>query len=259
MAHESENLITCSAFEDGLSDYLDKSLDALLQKSMAEHALVCPLCHTLLNDVKESLEACRELAEPRMPLTRLEARIMDMTMPENAMRCSEFEDFLTDYLDGFLPAPVFHRWERHAAICEKCTDLPGAVVRSLAALVAYKLEELPLPEGLNQRILQLTSGAEKTRVKKASLSERFGEWISGIRIPVPIPQLAPVAMMLLFAFLFVSQTVSADGSLSDVYNKSFLLAEQTFQQGADAWNGKTVGPQRKMEPVNGTTFVDETK
>lgn len=259
MAHGNKNLITCSAFEEGLSDYLEKTLDAAKQKAMAEHALGCPVCHSLLNDVKKSVAACRELAEPRLPLTRLEARILEGTIPENALSCSEFEDYLTDYLDGFLPAPVFHRWERHAAVCENCTDLPGAVVRSLAALVAYKLEELPLPEGLNERIFELTSGTERARAKKASPAKRIGDWISGIRFPLPIPQLAPVGMMLLFAFLFITQTVSADGSLADVYNKSFLLAEQTYRQGAEAWNGRAPEPPKKMEPVDGTTYVEETR
>ena len=60
-------------------------------------------------------------------MTHLEARILSMTMPETAMSCDEFENLLTDYLDGFLPAQVFHRWERHAVLCEKCTDLPGEV------------------------------------------------------------------------------------------------------------------------------------
>jgi len=37
----------------------------------------------------------------------------------------EFEDYLTDYLDGFLVAPLYHRWERHAALCESCSDCPA--------------------------------------------------------------------------------------------------------------------------------------
>jgi len=45
-------------------------------------------------------------------------------MPETAMACEEFELFLTDYLDGFLPASLYHRWERHAALCGQCTELP---------------------------------------------------------------------------------------------------------------------------------------
>jgi hypothetical protein len=53
-------------------------------------------------------------------------------------------------------------------------------------------------------------------------------------------------MMMLFAFLVFSQTVSADGSLTDIYTKSFALAEQTYQQGADAIKGL---PARITETV----------
>jgi hypothetical protein len=44
-----------------------------------------------------------------------------MTMPETAMPCADFEEYLTDYLDGFC-LPSFHRWERHAVLCNSCTD-----------------------------------------------------------------------------------------------------------------------------------------
>ena len=40
------------------------------------------------------------------PSRELEARILVSTMPETAMGCEDFEEHLTDYLDGFLP-PVF--------------------------------------------------------------------------------------------------------------------------------------------------------
>lgn len=237
MPYEKENLIDCTVFEELLTDYLDKALDSGTHKAVASHAMSCPLCHSLLNEVKSSLEVCRALAEPVMPMTRLEARILDSTMPQSVMACNEFEEHLTDYLDGFLPAAVFHRWERHAVLCGDCTDLPGAVVRSLAACVTFKLDELPLPAGLHERILRETIGTEKAKAMKASAFSQFGEWIRGLQIPISVPQLAPVAMLLMFAFLVFSQSVSADGTLSDVYSKSFALAEQTYQQGADVWSG----------------------
>ncbi|NOT48910.1 MAG: hypothetical protein HOP17_14320 [Acidobacteria bacterium] len=238
MPYEKENLIDCTVFEESLTDYLDKSLDSTLHKAVASHAMSCPLCHSLLNEVKASLEVCRKLADPVMPMTRLEARILESTMPQSALACNEFEEYLTDYLDGFLPAQVFHRWERHAVLCNDCTDLPGAVVRSLAACVSYKLDELPLPAGLHERILRETIGTEKAVAVKASRFSQFGEWVRGLQFPISVPQLAPVAMMMLFAFLVFSQTVSADGSISDIYTKSFVLAEQTYQQGADVLKGK---------------------
>lgn len=256
MVRANDKLMDCMAFEERLSDYLEYSLEKESRKAMAAHSLQCPLCHSLMNEVKSAMAACRQMAEPKPALTRLDAQIIARTMPESAIHCDEFEAYLTDYLDGFLPAQVFHRWERHAVLCDDCTDLPGAVVRSLAALVSYKLEELPIPFGLHEKIMQTTLGTVRAKSAKASWSSQFGEWVRSIRLPISVPQLAPVAMMLMFAFLFVSQTVSADGSLTDVYAKSFQLAEQTYQQGADVWNGKPVDAPTSQEPISNTTPVN---
>lgn len=260
MIKEQENIINCSTFEELLTDYLDKTLERTAHKSVASHALACPLCHSLLNDVKESLEVCRKMAVPPAPVIRLEARVIAMTMPETAMACDDFECSLTDYLDGFLPASTFHRWERHAALCTGCEDLPGMVVRSIAACYTYKMDELVLPAGLNQRIINLTSGMVKAQAANASTSwtSRVADWVRGLSFPISVPQMAPVAMMLMFAFLMFSQTVSADGSLAGVYQKSFELAEQTYKQGADAWNGKPADltPAPNKEPITGTVPVD---
>lgn len=257
MPYENDNLINCTHFEELLTDYLDRALDVATHKSVAAHALSCPLCHSLLNEVKRALAACREIAQPRMPLTRLEARILASTTPEASLNCSEFEEYLTDYLDGFLPAKVFHRWERHAVLCGHCSDLPGAVVRSLAACVTYKLDELPVPDGLHERILRQTIGTQRAASARPSRTAQVAEWVRGFRFPISVPQLAPVAMMLLFAFLVFSQGVSADGSLTDVYTKSVALAEMTYQQGADAFRGSQGADQQTAEPITGTTYVED--
>ncbi|MGD9562639.1 MAG: anti-sigma factor [Pyrinomonadaceae bacterium] len=260
MRDEKENLVNCTVFEESLTDYLDKTLDSAVHKAVAAHALSCPLCHALLNEVKASLEVCHSLAEPAMPMTRLEARIIESTMPQSALACEEFEEYLTDYLDGFLPAAVFHRWERHAVLCNDCTDLPGAVVRSLAACVSYKLDELPVPAGLHERILRETIGTEQAKAVKASVFAQFGEWVRGLQFPISVPQFAPVAMLMMFAFLVFSQTVSADGSMTDVYSRSYALAEKTYQEGVNVLNeatGEDKTPSSKnQEPIQGT-YVDQ--
>jgi len=254
MNYENEKLVSCLRFEESLTDYLDNTLDRPLKVAMAEHALQCPLCHALLNEVKSALEVCHEISAPKHSMTHLEARILSMTAPETAMACAEFENHLTDYLDGFLPATVFHRWERHAVLCENCTDLPGEVVRSIAACYTYKTEELPIPEGLHAKILQATIGTERAKDVRASWISQQIERLRGWSFPIPIPQLAPVAMILMFAALIFSQGVSADGSISQMYQKSFELAGQTYQQGADIVLGmeKPVEPKSNQEPIDGT-------
>lgn len=236
-----QNIINCTQFEELLTDYLDKTLDASVNGAVGAHAMGCPVCHTLLNDVRQGLEACRVISEntaPAAPMTRLEARVLAMTVPEIGMTCDDFEGYLTEYLDGFLPAQSFHRWERHAALCSHCEDLPGMVVRSIGACLTYKMEELPVPAGLHERILNMTLGTAHAEEVKASWAARAGEWVKGLRFPIGIPQLAPVAMMILFAFLVFSQTVSADGSLSGVYKQSVQLAKSTYEQSADALKGE---------------------
>lgn len=260
MNNRQEKAISCSEFEEYLSDYLDKTLDNNTNKAVAAHALRCPLCHTLLNDVKDALDVCHEISSPKHSMTHLEARILSMTMPDTAMACEDFEEHLTDYLDGFLPAKVFHRWERHAVLCEKCTDLPGAVVRSIAACLTYKMEELALPAGLNDRILQATLGTTEPQKIKPTLIGQIQEWIRGFSFPISVPQLAPVAMMLLIVALVFSQTAMTDGS--NVYQKSFELAGQTYQQGAEIVLGEKhieTNQNPDQKPAQGKYVNNEDK
>jgi len=258
MIYGNDKITNCSNFEEFLTDYLDNVLDKPTKVAMAEHALQCPLCHALLNEVKTALEVCHEISPPKHSMTHLEARILSMTAPETAMVCQDFENHLTDYLDGFLPAGVFHRWERHAVLCEKCTNLPGEVVRSIAACYTYKTEEMPLPEGLNAKILQATIGTERARDVRASWISQTIEQLRGWRFPIPIPQLAPVAMIMMFAVLIFSQSVSADGSITQMYQKSFELAGQTYQQGANIVLGtEKIEPKSNQEPISGTYINNE--
>ncbi len=221
----------CADFEDRLIDYLDGALDAAGTAAMAEHAMRCPVCHELLSEVKNTLRAC-QTSRPAPPPADLEARILKQTMPETAMSCDQFEEYLTDYLDGFLPAPLYHRWERHAALCERCTELPGQVVRAIGACYTYINEEQPLPAGLHARILQATLGTIDAEEVRAPLAARVAAWLRIWLDPIVSPQLATVATMLLVAVLVLTSTVSADGSISGMYRASVRLAEQTYAHGA---------------------------
>src|SRR4026207_2528661 len=194
MASTIVKMMDCKAFEERLSDYLEHTVEKEVRRAMAAHSLKCPLCHALMNEVKNTIAACRKVAEPKPALTRLDAQILARTMPSAAIDCEEFEAYLTDYLDGFLPANVYHRWERHAVLCDECTDLPGDVVRALGAVVAYKTDEMPVPFGLHERILQYPLSGERPRSAKSSFWQDVMAGVQSIRLPISVPQLAPVAM-----------------------------------------------------------------
>jgi hypothetical protein len=219
----------CVDFETLLTDYIEGVVGPETNRLIGEHAMKCPVCHETLSAVRSALEACRIGTVPE-PSRELEARILQKTVPETAMRCDEFEECLTDYLDGFLPAHLYHRWERHAALCDRCTELPGEVVRAIGACYTYISEERPLPAGLNERILQATLGTVTPQEIKAPwtarAASRFRLWLD----PIITPQLATVATMLLAATVVLTSTVSADGSISGVYAAGLQLAERTSGQ-----------------------------
>ena len=216
----------CHEFEDRLTDYLDGTLEVEAHKNFAEHAMRCPLCHDLLGDVKSTIVACSASEAPPAG-AGLDARILLKTMPEASITCIEFEEYLTDYLDGFLVAPLYHRWERHAALCDSCNELPGDVVRSIGACYTYKQDEVPVPAGLEARILQSTIGNVLPQQVRAPFGSRLVEWVRGALDPIVSPQLATVATMLLVAVFVLTNTVSTDGSVGGIYAATLQLAQRT--------------------------------
>jgi anti-sigma factor RsiW len=250
----------CVDFESLLTDYIEGVSGPETNRQMAEHAMKCPVCHETLSAVKSTVAACRMATVPE-PSRDLDARILLKTVPETAMTCEEFEEFLTDYLDGFLPANLYHRWERHAALCESCTELPGTVVRSIGACYTYISEEKPLPAGLHEKIMEATLGTATAKEIRAPwtarAASRFRLWLD----PIMSPQLASVATMILVAVLVLTNTVSADGSISGVYDAGLALAERTAtqsqmlpaspQENNDNNNGEQTPPPPPPQKQNG--------
>src|SRR5207253_6766623 len=236
----------CHEFEDRLTDYLDGTLEMHANREFAEHAMRCPVCHDLLSEVKKTLIAC-SASEAPVPDAALEARILLQTMPETAISCADFEAHLTDYLDGFLLAPLYHRWERHAALCPSCSELPGDVVRAIGACYTSKQDELPVPAGLERRILQSTIGNVLPQEVRAPFGARLIEWLRGALDPIVSPQLASVATMLLVSVFVLTNTVSTDGSVSGIYRASLQLAERTADSAA---KGSEKGVKQLAGSVN---------
>src|SRR6185295_3318035 len=236
----------CHEFEDQLTDYLDGALSADGHRAFAEHAMRCPVCHDLLGDVKTTLLACSSSEAPPAGID-LDARILMKTAPETTITCEQFEEHLTDYLDGFLLAPLYHRWERHAALCTDCSELPGEVVRTIGACYTYLQDVLPVPAGLEARILQETIGNVLPERVRAPLTSRLIEWLRGALDPIVSPQLATVATMLLVAVFVLTNTVSTDGSVRGLYRASLHLAERTADS---ATRGSEKGVKRLAGSVD---------
>lgn len=231
--------IDCESFQEMLSEYLEGSLGKPEHVACSSHIMGCAGCHGLLNEVRETVEACRMLSAPAPELSALEARILERTSVESPMGCAEFEQHLTDYLDGFLQASLFHRWERHTRACEACSDLPGAVVRSISACHTARAEELPVSEDLHRRILEATLGSGH-KGAEPSLWERLADRLRGLQIPGAVPRLASLTAVALCAFMFLVDGISVDGSVGGVYSKGIAMATETYRQGADVLNRETL-------------------
>ena len=96
MNDRDEKILNCSAFEEHLTDYLDKALDSETHKACAAHALRCPLCHGLLNEIKEA--GCR-------PESRLQDAADPARGPHPNRQCqtamsAEFANYLTILVDS---------------------------------------------------------------------------------------------------------------------------------------------------------------
>jgi anti-sigma factor RsiW len=70
--------------------------------------------------------------------------------------CEQIEAQLTEYLDGALPTEVQAGFDAHVASCANCAALVQTVGGMVSAM--HSLEPLPVPPGLNARIIEQTSG-----------------------------------------------------------------------------------------------------
>jgi anti-sigma factor RsiW len=74
------------------------------------------------------------------------------------LTCQEVLDFLSDYVEGRLPAAEHARLEEHLAVCPQCVDYLKSFEATLAACRSLRKSDLaqlpPMPEELVQAILE---------------------------------------------------------------------------------------------------------
>jgi hypothetical protein len=75
-------------------------------------------------------------------------------------------------------------------------------------------------------------GSERLQTVSEPLTTRLASILRHWLDPIVSPQLATVATMLLIAVFVLTNTVSADGSISGMYSASLRLAQQTYVGGA---------------------------
>ena len=129
-------------------------------------------------------------------------------------------------------------------------------MRTIGACYTYKQDELPIPAGLEARILQATIGNVLPQQVRAPFSARLVEWLRGALDPIVSPQLASVATMLLVSVFVLTNTVSTDGSVSGIYRASLQLVERTADS---ATRGSEKGVKQFAGSVNRLVGGEESQ
>lgn len=220
-------MLTCEQFEHLMSDYLDGCAEPAVAEAFIQHYLECEPCRQLLDDVRATVDLCHRL-EAAEPSLQLQPRILAATSAGAMMSCAAFDELLADYFDGFLPAEDYHLFETHFQRCQRCQRL----LRSVEAVrdLCRQLEPVAVPDGLTERILEATIGADRQAQSLARWISRSSMWLRhSLRRalgPLLTPELVTASILFLATLGFLLVDLSDDRSLSGIYRGASQRAVQ---------------------------------
>lgn len=226
----------CSRFEEKLSDYFDGLLAAPDARLFRAHALQCRACRSLMGDVKAAIHVCKQQLDIELP-ELLETVLAAIPVDSAALGCGEFEELITEFLDGFVPAPTYHRFEEHAQMCEECSTLLTGVVYAVAACHSvHTFEEVGVPDTLIASLISMMPE------RKPSLRRRVADRIAALaehlipRAPQNAKWTWATASSLTFAtFALLLFGFSDDGTFSGIYRRAHVKASELYTHGANIY------------------------
>jgi predicted anti-sigma-YlaC factor YlaD len=232
-------VMNCSEFEAQISDYVDglqASSDATIFR---EHLLQCRPCRALLNEIKGAIDDCKSTAEMETTAP-LQSLLLDIPAIHAALDCAGFQDLITEFLDGFVPASVYHRFEEHAAQCSACSELLTGVVYAVAAAHSvHTYEEIELPSGLVDSLVEIAAQRKPGLRVRAAARIRL---IAARMIPRATPRrrwtFATGAALAVATFMLLLFGFSDDGSVAGIYRKANLKVAELYSDGADVYAEK---------------------
>src|SRR5262249_40409370 len=171
--------ISCKEFDSLLAEYVDGGLEQDARKGMASHSLQCRSCRALLDDVKVKL---REVVRDYEIITnpKLDAVLELIPESESGLSCSSFEALVSDFLDGFVHASVYHRFAQHSDVCSKCSRVLTDVVYAVAACHSvHTYEDHEVPQTLADRLTEIGPGNRGTSAKSPTQVIGLGHWSTG--------------------------------------------------------------------------------
>ncbi|MCI0487709.1 MAG: zf-HC2 domain-containing protein [Blastocatellia bacterium] len=238
--------MNCSKFEESLSQYLDGMLSGSDARLFRAHSLKCRSCRTTLDDVKAVLEICKLPDET--PLSgALEAALLNIPAEQGPLDCYGFEELITEFLDGFVPARTYNLFETHAASCEDCSGLLTEVVYAVAACHSvHTYEDYEAPAALIEKLEALVPEQRRSFKRKTfflgrELSDRITAWV-GYLIPSATGgvrwSFATGSMLAFATFASLLFGFSDDWTVGGIYRQAHVKAGQLYSQGAGIYGQK---------------------
>jgi anti-sigma factor RsiW len=226
----------CNRFEERLSDYFDGSLSTGDVSLFRAHALQCRACRALMDDVKAAISVCRQHDELEAPAT-LETMLATIPTEHGPLGCTGFEELITEFLDGFVPAETYHCFEDHAETCDECSTLLTGVVYAVAACHSvHTFEEVDVAEPMLARLIALMPE------RRPRLARRVADRLSAVAAHL-IPRttesarwtFATAASLAMATFGLLLFGFSDDGTVAGIYRQANVKVSELYTQGADVY------------------------
>jgi hypothetical protein len=229
----------CRKFEDSITDYLDGSLASPGGSHFLAHSLQCRACRSLLDEVKTALHDCKEPEEVEAP-SYLQDALFTIAGDNLKFDCLRFEEIITEFLDGFVPAATYHRFEGHAAECCKCSSLLTDVVYAVAACHSvHTYEEVETPDALLNKLISIIPASQ--RQMRRRLAGKVASFVNSI-IPRaaqnPRWSFATAASLTFAMFAILLFGFSDDRTVTGIYRQAHLKFAELYSQGADIYSRK---------------------
>jgi predicted anti-sigma-YlaC factor YlaD len=226
----------CRRFEERLSDYFDGALAVDESNLFRRHALQCRSCRSLMDEVKAALEICKKQDDIDTP-GALEMALVAISVDRSRFDCSSFQDFITEFLDGFVPASTYHQFEEHADSCDECSALLTGVVYAVAACHSvHTFEEIEAPESLIARAISVMPQGRRSVARIAR------DWLVGVAEHL-VPRATQTARwtfatsvaLALATFAFLLLGFSDDRTFAGVYRQAHVKASEVYSRGTDVY------------------------
>lgn len=120
---------------------------------------------------------------------------------ENPMLCSDFEELLSDYLDGQLSPARRRLVDEHAGQCAACSELMQDATSALRLLDRLPLVEVP-PDLVTRIVYQAPTGRVRQPFERRSwLGGLFSDWLQ----PLLQPRFAMGMAMTIISFAMLGR------------------------------------------------------